>query len=298
MKKIKKSALLFAVLLLFCFCLFGCSDQTHISYESAGRYQSGGASLEGTVSAVDVEWLSGTVQFAQAEGMAVTFTETANTNLTEKTSLHYWLEGTVLHIRYAATGRYQFHDLKKDITISLPAGVTLERLDAQVASGDVVVDRIRATDVSIAAVSGKVYGTFGDDVKNLAVETVSGSVDMAAKSIGTFRLSTVSGALALSCENVPETGKAESVSGNITIQLPQSAFFKLRYQALSGDLKTDYETTAEEGKEMLCGKMTGDSLAAGESLPLYDVTTTSGRVYISARPEEQTSDSADPGKEE
>ena len=72
----------------------GCTAGQH--YDNAKAYTMGGASLSKTVTALDVNWISGNVNIVYDDVTGVSFSESSEETLTEKTSMYYWLDGTVL----------------------------------------------------------------------------------------------------------------------------------------------------------------------------------------------------------
>jgi DUF4097 and DUF4098 domain-containing protein YvlB len=115
-----------------------------------------------------------------------------------------------------------------DISVS---GLDNEKLTASSVSGDVEVNATSQR-VSIESVSGDV--DFSGQTKRISAESVSGDLDLTGIA-GEIAASTVSGDMELQAGLI-ESGKLETVSGDITVDGELSGNGKLGAESMSGDV--------------------------------------------------------------
>lgn len=273
MKK-RMSICLAALLALGSITLFsGCS--TKLRYENANQYTAGGATLEQSVSDLDIEWLAGDVQVVFGDVENVTFSETSDDALTESTTLHYWVQNGTLRIKYAKSekgfmmGSYP----EKSLVVTLPSAVQLNEVEIETVSAEVEISGAQISDLDIGTVSGNVNAT-ALSVQALNVETVSGEV-RASGQIGSFDIETVSGNLNLAFDNTPADGSIDSVSGDCTLAFSENGEgFAIEWETVSGKFNTDLVMTSKPAKEEKGRYCYMDG--AHE----YEIETVSGNLYV------------------
>lgn len=123
-------------------------------------------------------------------------------------------------------------------------------------SGDVTLDGLRA-DISSQTVSGdlETRHVYGD----LRFTTVSGDLTVVDGSSGQVRAETVSGDVTLDLD-LPQGARLDlsSVSGDVTLRLPESAGLHVEVKTMSGNLDTAFsDVTAESrpGRSTLRGQV-------------------------------------------
>ena len=115
-----------------------------------------------------------------------------------------------------------------DIDVS---GLKNERLSASSVSGDVTVD-VSSQRVSIESVSGDVE--FSGHTERISAESVSGDVDLSGIS-GEISATTVSGDMELQAGLI-DSGRLETVSGDMTVAGELSVNGRLTAESMSGDV--------------------------------------------------------------
>ena len=260
------------------------------TYQHSDRYTAGGGSLDaGAVNAIDIDWVSGSIEVTAYQGNTVTFSETAKRTLSEKDQLHYYLDNGTLRIRFCGPTRRGFvsRQNNKSLSLLVPEGLLLDALDVETVSASVDVSGVDAHEIDIENISGSttlssVHGNALD------FETVSGSLQaelsefarLDAESVsgrlraeGTFRavsLSTVSGSVQVAPGGFVERIDAESISGSITVILPPDiAGFTANVDSVSGSLSCDFPA-----KTFKNGSVYGDGSA------MLDFESVSGSVAI------------------
>lgn len=289
----KFAAMLITALLcaaLLCGCAPGVVDV--YKYEDAQLYTPGGTELDGGVSSLDIDWLSGEVLIERHAGQGIIVAEESDAPLSEELQLHWRLNDGRLCVRYIRSGAQSNGFLNKRLRVSLPEGLALEEIAVNGVSAAVRAESLAAGRVEINSVSGGVRlldcavadslalrSTSGGlearltgRVETAALNSVSGPVSLEAGGVGAFEAHTTSGGITLSAGEAPASLEAGSVSGGVRLILPVGAGFTLRYGSVSGNLSSALPLSAAEG-----GLVCGDGVAA------YSVSTTSGGLVIEAR---------------
>lgn len=264
------------------------------------------------VDSLEIRWVNGAVRLVPYDGAAVRVTEKAERELagTEKLSLSQ--SGGALRVRWdrSLLRLPFFQSLRKDLTVEVPRALArqLENLYCENVSGDVRADGFTAAETHLISVSGGVQaeemrggsgvfqstsgnvdlygGRFEDrlDVNStsgrvraaastdmLAVESVSGGVEFSG-SARELNAHTVSGSLKLTFAACPEQGYLDSVSGSITLALPEEAGFTVTYDSVSGSFFTDLPLQGGGEKEGVA--VNGDGAAR------FEMETTSGALRV------------------
>ena len=91
--------------LLLSLVISAVSCGTNFFYQNSDKYTVGGASLSHPISAIDIEWISGhvNVKYSNDGENEVVFSESYDKKLDDDLLLHYWLDGTTLRIKFAAS---------------------------------------------------------------------------------------------------------------------------------------------------------------------------------------------------
>lgn len=279
-------------------CLTGCrvninmeNGLSDFSYADAENYSVGAAKLSETVEHIEIDWLAGNVTVASHSSDTVSFSEESLAALTEDTQLHYWLDGTTLHMKFCRSGKWRLDGLEKDLTVLVPEDLPLTSLTVKSMSADIYLDALQAESASIGTSSGNVELTDCVVTDIVQVDTTSGWMDMSlvepletfswgttsgtlqitVPKVKNFSAGSVSGAVSLSVEEEPETLNIKTTSGSIDLALPEDASFTLDYGSTSGALSSDLPHRTENGQYLF-----GDGKAE------YQIGTVSGDVRITA----------------
>lgn len=138
-------------------------------------------------------------------------------------------------------------------------------------SGDIALAKVGAEKVNASTTSGALY--FEDtSLEEGDFNSTSGEIYFQGGA-KRFHASTISGASHASFSGCPEDVGIESVSGQITVELPRSASFRVEHDTVSGEFVCDFPTPG--GSEGTYGKGTPQ----GE----LDFSTTSGDMQVLMR---------------
>lgn len=230
----------------------GPSGLSDISYADSEQYTAGAAELSETVEHIDIHWLVGNVTVKPHGSDTVSFSEESAKELTDDARLHYWLDGTVLHIQFCQVGKWLLDEMEKDLTVLVPEGLALAELE-------------------VNTLSGALEAELAQPLEEFSGDSTSGAFQVSAQAIENFSASSVSGSVSLSAQSAPKALDIQTTSGNIDLALPEDAAFTLDYDATSGELTADLLYTMESGRYIF-GDGTGE----------YVIGTVSGDVRITA----------------
>lgn len=221
------------------------------TYDDAERYRVGATNVTGNVTDLEIDWLSGNVNVAYGEVETVTFSETSKETLTEENTVHYWLENSTLHIKYAKSGiKLKNEDYpEKDLTVLLPASLALKGLEIEAVEANVALTGINADDVEI--------------------DNISGNIDAAFGTVREFSVSVVSGNASMSFATAPTEGEYSNVHGDLTLYLPEGTGFTLEVEKLNGSFESEFDTVKQ-----------GNCYVCGNGVNEYEFETVSGNVSL------------------
>ncbi|MDO4490927.1 MAG: DUF4097 family beta strand repeat-containing protein [Lachnospiraceae bacterium] len=263
------------------------------AYNHSDQYQMGRGSTEETITKLDLNWISGSVNLVKGSGKEITFSEEANQKLDEDTSMYYWIDGETLHIQYCREGEiFLSGNLQKDLTITVPEGCHLEECYVDTVSANVYGDSIIAQEFRIDTVSGtteltacvaedlvKVSSTSGsvnislaEDTRDITIDTVSGNSTIQVPYMDDFTVDTTSGDVELVTDKAPEDVDADTISGKVTLDLPPELSAVISFDTISGEFHSD-----------LPGRIDGDDYVFGNGRNSYEINTVSGDFAIVKR---------------
>lgn len=287
-KSIMRKTALMLMLTALCLLLSSCTSLGYV-YPDGDEYTSGGGRITGRVEEIDIGWLDGSVIVAYHDGDAIILREESEKQLDSDTELHWRLEGETLQVKYAASGFRALPNLNKQLTVLLPENLRLDEATISVASAQVEADGLNADEIHIQSASGQVALRQSGHAEEIKVETASGGVAVAVEDARQMKITTASGQVvvdALRLDEVkaatasgtvvlqfagePDKIQADSVSGNVTIRLPEKVGFTAEVDSVSGQV----------GGHMEIRRRGDDTYVHGSGAVDVDVDTVSGNVFF------------------
>ena len=307
----KKMIKLFALVLsaAAAVCTSGCTNPA-IVFENSDKYSAGDFATDGAVTALDIDWTSGSITIAHHGQKNVTVTETCNVSLNDEQKVQTWLDGTTLHVRYCKPGvSFNLSDAKKELEILLPDGMELDTLECDCTSadttftdisaktiaadltsgtlqlsgcsaadfeidstsGDVTVDQKGSADtLNVTGTSGKILVT-AETVKTLKLHSTSGDTELSVQQSDSVSAESTSGNETLHFGAVPASVNVDTTSGKAVLFVPGSADFKVSVDSASGKFDSDISL-----------KKDSDTYTAGSGSNQIRIETTSGDIAIKA----------------
>ena len=212
--------------------------------EGAAGYVSETFSVEpARVREIEVDWLGGSVMVVLTDDDSLSFAEMAYQDVPEEQRLSYALDGDTLKIDFCRSGHLLSSSPEKQLVLSIPRSLTLEKFEADTTAAAVNVTGLHTQTVDISTVSGGV--DLAAEAYEIDISTTGGC---AAVDADFYQLdfSTVSGSLTLTMQRAAVD--AETVSGGVTIHLPPSSYgFALDFETVSGTPEIAFDANGGDG---------------------------------------------------
>lgn len=213
--------------------------------EGAAGYVSETFSVEpARVREIEVDWLGGSVMVVLTDDDSLSFAEMAYQDVPEEQRLSYALDGDTLKIDFCRSGHLLSSSPEKQLVLSIPRGLTLEKFEADTTAAAVNVTGLHTQTVDISTVSGNV--DLAAEAYEIDISTTGGC---AAVDADFYQLdfSAVSGSLTLTMQRAAEVD-AETTSGGVTIHLPPSSYgFALDFETVSGTPEIAFDANGGDG---------------------------------------------------
>lgn len=132
------------------------------------------------------------------------------------------------------------------LTLFLPESYE-KALVLESVSGTVSVSDLTLSEGTLETVSGEIRAK-GLSMASGFIESVSGAIDIDGLS-GRILGKTTSGNMRLGFDTLEDTVYLETISGNLTLKVPEDAAFTLKTQTLSGDLDCRFPLVLKAGKD-------------------------------------------------
>lgn len=193
------------------------------------------------VSSLNLAWIAGIVEIVPVSGDEIKISETCENPLDDETALCWRVENGRLEIKYSA----RRDELPvKYLRIGLPETIELE---------DVAVD------MTTSSISAE-----GMTMEKLSVSSVSGNVIFRNCTIGTVTAETVSGEVQIGMRNADAKLKINTVSGNVSLLVPEGMQPSVRFSSVSGDMVHSIDCTVSENAAFSVDTVSGDLQIAAE----------------------------------
>jgi len=210
-------------------------------YDDADSYRVGGGESTDTITALDINWIDGSVDIVAVDGDKITISETYDGEDEDK-RLRWKVENGKLTVKYCKSGRLTAtkKSLNKQLTVEVPRAMleSMSTVDVELVSADLNLRGVKANEMDVESVSGKIMieGT----ITELGIETVSGDLDLVGY-IERANIEGVSATLKTTLLNDWATLDIETVSGNIEVYLPESTTtgFEAIMDAVSGSIQVE-----------------------------------------------------------
>ncbi len=187
------------------------------------------------VSSLNLAWIAGIVEIVPVSGDEIKISETCENSLDDETALCWRVENGRLEIKYSA----RRDELPvKYLRIGLPETIELE---------DVAVD------MTTSSISAE-----GMTMEKLSVSSVSGNVIFRNCTVGTVTAETVSGEVQIGMRNADAKLKINTVSGNVSLLVPEGMQPSVRFSSVSGDMVHSIDCTVSENAAFSVDTVSGN----------------------------------------
>ncbi len=248
------------------------------------------------INKIKIDWVAGSVNLRVGTSDEIVFSESSYRNLTDRQKMRYTVSDSgTLQIHFCENLENIFDWFSVDanmpaktLTLEVPAsligklsevevetvsakidlsGVYGDKIDLSTVSGEVRCADVATEEIKIGSTSGSIVCE-NATATTLDLNNVSGSM-FAAGEFVRVDAESVSGTIKLAFANVPERVKADGVSGNFTISLPEGASFTAKLDTVSGNLSCAFP-----------GTLGSDLVVVGDGDATYRFNTVSGSVRI------------------
>ena len=224
-----------------------------VAQDTVSRTGSTGSASTEAIREIKIEWISGSVTIEPGDVQEITFLESGNG--TDKYEMVWKQSGDELVIQYSKDSSIagfglHFGDDSKDLTVTVPRGWVCDSLELDTASTDLTVRDMIIREMEIDSASGTAKFEICT-VSSLDVDTASGDVTFSG-SLNELDFEAASASFTGVLENVPNLIKMDSMSGDLTLTLPEGAGFTVSLDAMSSDFSSDFPTV-KKNKSYVCG---------------------------------------------
>lgn len=242
-----------------------------LMFRSSDTFQEGMVSSTGSISAaeirsISIDWAAGSISIRPADVTEITLTESAET----ETDPMVWLQaGSTLKVAYAKDDRF-FHvgsTPSKDLLIEVPRDWSCDELEIETAAAGLTVDSLIIGKVDFDGAAGD-FDFQNCNVDTLDVDTASGDIRFCG-SLNTMDCDAASADCEINVSNCPSRIEIDMASGDLDLTLPESCGFTAKFEALSGDINTDFEMNGIH-----------NGFTSGDGSCRIDISALSGDVNI------------------
>lgn len=242
------------------------------SYAGSEEYTAGGGeiSAEG-IRDIEVNWNSGSVNITVYDGDHIILNESSKDSLEENQRMRYLSKNGKLTIQYCAPFRnFRFWDIRvpdKNLEVKIPKELAapLAKFEINTTSATVQANGVASKELIIDSVSGGatlenfqtdklITDTVSGDiianqvvVRELHVSGVSGSLDFHGEA-HLVETDCVSGTVQIESYVCPKKASMSSVSGGVSLTIPEDEGFTAQYDSVSGEFSTEFLGTGGKGK--------------------------------------------------
>lgn len=259
----------------------------NVSYDE-GKYTIGDTEYTGDVTGVNIDWIDGQVDITYHDEDTIVISETYEVKSDESSKMRTRFEDGILDIRYCSRS-CMIHSMKKNLSVVLPKGITLETFAYSATSAQLVFDEITAKEFKFDSTSGTLDCDMIKATDEVSMNVTSGNVTVAkAVTANSFSFDSTSGTLKINGAEIVDGISVDSTSGNCIIEFAKMC--NISHSATSGNLKLTVPSDAEfvvrhdatSGKTNVNVPMiiSDDKYVVGAGTYSVESDTTSGDVDI------------------
>lgn len=211
---------------------FSLNDEAE-PYRESGQYD-----VKEPIDDLLIEWANGKVEVSVDDGDAIRFEERSTYSLVENTALRYSVDSGKLHIvdskRPALFGGFGSN---KSLHMVIPESLLddFSRISITSVSGGMEIDGIKAkNEIALETVSGTLNAS-GIESERIHINSVSGKVNLDQANAEDVRVDSISGSIFINVENARRID-VDSVSGSITIEPVAAERARINHDRVSGSM--------------------------------------------------------------
>ena len=252
-----------------------------LSLAHAEQYHIGDAEISSAIKNLEIDWTSGAVHIAYHSGNTIRISEKTTGVISKDMRMRWCLDGDTLRIEYDQPGFHLFsvipHD--KELTVTLPEGITLEKADIHSTSGGLFIPALRADSVKLKSTSGDIHAAVS--ARTIKSKLTSGDIELQVMSAAEeITIESTSGDITLESAWAADKTEIDSTSGEIRAAIKQTDEFKVK--STSGDIHAVLGNVKTANIKSTSGKVTVET----EGMEKLEIRATSGDVtaYLPTAP--------------
>ena len=216
---------------------------THVGhYANADKYLAGNQTYTEEITAIDIDWISGSVTLVEDETITGVKVEEVTDLEKEKEWVHSYIDNGKLMIKFFAANTWcsRLFDYTKELTVTYHPG--LESVNVDLTSGSLKAESITAKDVNIDMTSGKA------NIKNIVADNVdvdltSGDIEIKDVTAKEFDADLTSGTITVGFTAIDDAS-FDLTSGKINMTIPEDGA-SVKVSKTSGSVKTERECSID-----------------------------------------------------
>lgn len=248
---------------------------TEYEYKDAGNFSLGDVVLTNEIEALNVDWMSGAVRIEYGGDGQLELSETANMETDDSLKVHYQINGKTLVVKYCASGEGEkLINLNKTLTVSLPAGCEMNRIDITTETADVYTGDISCGYESVTTKAGSIE-VRTEKTDKVVISSGQGSIDADIKEAEIVQLTAMSGSVDAVLDDVEDIS-AVTTTGSVNLKQKGSSG-SLRVESAEGKLDIKVNDVAKPS----FNSSSGNIKVKFKNLPVQsDIRSTSGKITI------------------
>lgn len=247
----------------FDFNLFNFGFFSSNNYENADKYTAGNIEITPTeegLKDLNINWIDGNVKVIPYDGTTISVSETAHGTISKEDSVHTYYHDGILDIQYSQSNTWSFgisnRATSKQLEVRIPLALctNLQTIETSLVSANAEISDITANSLITETVSGEI--TYTGEINLVDCESVSGNISISSAA-------------------TPKEISTDTVSGDVTLGIPDSSQFEAELDSVSGNIRCDFDTTSssleDNSGSLTCGNGNDGS---------YEFDSVSGDVTI------------------
>ena len=218
--------------------------------------------LSADITGIDIDWPNGDVQLIPYDGETIKLVAIKQTDVAQSKQIEYEIKNDVLYIIAKEGSVLPFVSEKyTDITcmVYIPQEIfqqSQKDISIQTVDGNIAVDGLNVGHLSLSSVSGTIL-TDGITAERITIQTTSGDIINTDSQSIVFESSTVSGTtestmqareliidsvsgnISYTAVSMFDRADVQTISGNVTLYLPDNEGFHLHLSTTSGSFSCD-----------------------------------------------------------
>lgn len=203
---------------------------------------------------ISIDWVSGDITVSVYDELYIKLEQYVSTAVTEDTKMSVLVTGKSLKISDNRSKRWNFlwfgNMYSTSIVVFLPQKVYNDIFINGVSSRIEITD-ISASEIKTHTVSGKI-NLKNVSAPNLDMNVISGKL-YAQGAFSDVDSQSVSGSVEIHSSTMLQRLRSNSVSGRVTVYIPENEGFSVRFSKVSGKLTSDFPFMTKGAKEYIYG---------------------------------------------